>query len=89
MTKSDISRQTTVEVDGELTFNGTTIKNPEKGIWNVHAASNAVIYLHNSVGIEAAMKLFIWEDLNVKRAQVKITSNQHGRVVGVVVKSLV
>lgn len=80
--------QPSIEVTGATDFNGTVIENAENGIWHVHATPSAMIYLHNSVGIEAAMKLFVWEDLaQTSRSQVKVTSNQHGRVVGVVVRS--
>ena len=81
--------QATVQVDGPAKFlEGVEIANPETGTWNVHYAPNAAIFLHNSVGIEAAMKLFVWEDLvRVNHRQVKTTTNQHGRVVGVVVRS--
>jgi hypothetical protein len=76
-----------VEVD-PVELGGQLISNPEQGTWKIHHAPNAKIYLHDSVGIEAAMKLFIWEDLEVSNlAQVKVTSNQNGRVVGVVVRS--
>ncbi len=89
MANSDSPELTTIEVVGAVTtFNGFDVKNPEEGTWNVHKTPNADIYLHNTVGIEAAMKLFVWEDLTTQsNRQVKTTSNLQGRVVGVVVRS--
>lgn len=91
MSNSESPTQPTIEVDNSTLFGGAVVKNVENGTWNIHIAPGAAIYLHNTVGIEAAMKLFVWEDAQVDsqagRIQVKTTSNQHGRVVGVVVRS--
>jgi len=76
-----------VESD-QLDLSGTLIADPERGTWNIHSTADAKIYLHDSVGIEAAMKLFIWEDLQTSgRSRVKIASNLQGRVIGVVIRS--
>lgn len=80
--------QPTIQVEGDTDFLGVLVKGCEKGTWNVHVAPNAMIYLHSSVGIEAAMKLFVWDDLGRKNGLlVKTTSNINGRVVGVVVRN--
>jgi hypothetical protein len=76
-----------IEIEGEFQIPSTkhTVQNVEKGKWYVHSTKDATIYLHNTVGIEAAMKLFLWEELpKVDKSTVKVAKNLDGKTIGIV-----
>lgn len=72
--------------DGRLILpdHKVTLENLELGKWKrSEYANGSKLFLHETLGLEAATKLSVWEDAT---PVAKVTKNLDGHIVGVAVK---
>lgn len=92
-----MSVESVVQLDVQeksLEVDGIIVENLLPGKWEVRSVMMdghpTKIYLHNTVGLEAATKLFIWEDLAKKgKTSAKYSKNLEGNVIGIVTRTRV
>ena len=59
------------------------VENLQKGTWTKYEVGTEELYLHASLGIAAATKLCLWEEVS---SDLKVTRNEKDKVVGLAVR---
>lgn len=59
-----------------------TVKGLLRGTWTRYEDGTEELYLHNRLGINAASRLPLWEELT---PEVKVTKNEDDKIIGIAV----